>query len=222
MKGSIYAIIDRRVDRVCYVGQTRQAPSVRWEQHRTRNSRVSQEIRAAGVEAFAFEVIETVDVADLNDREAHWIIALDTMHPKGMNRVRGGRSAAVSAATRAATSAASKATWASPGFKSAMRDRRKKLWQDPGYQAKIAEARRLMWADPEKKASIVAAQNEARARSGEARKTHAERMRAKWADPEFKAAQRAAISKAHKRLSEDPAHRQALKEKALARWAEHV
>lgn len=204
MTGVVYAIHDLRVDRPIYVGQTRQSPAARWEQHRTRRTKVAEFIRAAGRENFRFDVLEEVDPADLDAREAHWIIVLGTLRPDGLNVRRGGANGGISprakAEMAAAVSAASLANWRDPAYRAKRAASMKARWQDPAYREKMSAARKAMWADADKRAEIVQKQRAVQQEDAR-RAAHAAKIRAKWADPEYKARVRARISEGRRASS---------------------
>jgi hypothetical protein len=200
MTGVVYAIHDLRVDRPIYVGQTRQSPAARWEQHRTRRTKVAEFIRAAGRENFRFDVLEEVDLADLDAREAHWIIVLGTVHPDGLNARKGGANGGFSPRAKAAVSLASRAHWADPAYRAKRAASMKARWQDPAYREKMSAARKAMWADADKRAEIVQKQRTVQ-QEGARRAAHAAKIRAKWADPEYKARVTARISEGRRASS---------------------
>lgn len=72
-----------------YIGQTKQRPSIRWNQHSgspKSNMYISKSIKKYGKKNFKFEVIDfAFDKNELNELETYWINILNTMSPNGYN-----------------------------------------------------------------------------------------------------------------------------------------
>jgi group I intron endonuclease len=97
MIGYIYKITNNINGKV-YIGQTRNNPKIRWQQHCRLNLpkdgyELQMVIKKAlikyGKENFTFEVIEECEVENLNDREIYWISYYDSYY-KGYNSTFGG------------------------------------------------------------------------------------------------------------------------------------
>lgn len=94
----------------CYIGQSINVHK-RWTEHRRAksDSAIHGAIRKYGVASFVFEVIETCEVATLNDKEIYFISTLDCIRPKGYNLTSGGNApTSVSDETRRKQSIAKK------------------------------------------------------------------------------------------------------------------
>ena len=79
-----------------YIGQTIRELRQRKIRHfsdskRTKKSAFACAIQKYGKDAFVWEILETCIEKNLNDRESHWISALDTLSPNGYNLKTGGR-----------------------------------------------------------------------------------------------------------------------------------
>jgi hypothetical protein len=218
IEGHIYAISRKTTGQVVYIGQTRQNPMARWEQHRTRKTPLSLALKAEGLQEFALIVIETIPAEQLNEREIFWITHHNTMHPNGLNHKPGGRAKGSTAALKEKLSVRSLATWADDEHRNRETERRKNVWQNPEYRAKMIASRKAMWEDPEfrskmsEKRRAIMSDPLRKARQIEAVKNF-------WENSEKKERTRASISKAHKKLSENTEHRAALKAKIEKRWA---
>lgn len=217
-EGFIYAISRKATAKIIYIGQTRQSPAARWSQHKDRKTPLAVALRAEGLGCFAFTVIETVPVEQLNEREIFWISNHNTMHPNGLNHRPGGRAKGTTKALKAKMSAINLEVWNTPGYKEKQSERRKITWQDPEYRAKMAASRKAMWEDPEFRERMSAKRRELMA-DPKRKAQQIDATRRFWADPENKQKTSAAISKAHKELSEDPQHVAALTAKIKKRWA---
>jgi group I intron endonuclease len=147
-----------------------------------------------GAQAFSFEVIETCDIARLNERELFWITELKAVE-KGYNKrvdPVSNRGIKYSAEIRAKVGAAIRQALASPAAREKLRQIRKRTFSDPNLRAKISAKGKAYYADPE-----------ARARQREiTNRTHADpalrerlsnKAKAAWANPEIRAKQAAAI-----------------------------
>jgi hypothetical protein len=207
-EGSIYSISEVATGRVVYIGQTRQAPAVRWEQHRLRDTPLSRHLREIGIAAFAFNVIERAPLDTLNEREIFWIEKMNTMHPAGLNHRPGGRAKGTSKRAREKLSASSKTMWADAEYREKMLEKRRDVWADPEYKAKMSAIRKAMWADPAFR-HRMSERKKAEMGDPARRAKQAEKMRARWADPEYKAQVSAKISAGHKAISSTPEYRAA-------------
>ena len=88
--GFIYQIRNT-VNGKCYVGQTRQALSQRWNKHRTRPDGILKFAFAShGLDKFEFSVICEIPNEELNDREVREISERNTLAPNGYNLQTGG------------------------------------------------------------------------------------------------------------------------------------
>ena len=88
--GFIYQIRNT-VNGKCYVGQTRQALSQRWNKHRTRPDGILKLAFAShGLDKFEFSVICEIPNEELNDREVREISERRTLAPNGYNLQTGG------------------------------------------------------------------------------------------------------------------------------------
>lgn len=95
MFGYIYKITNK-INGKAYVGKTTDTVQVRWEEH-LRDSRRSRwanrplysAIRKYGVDKFAVEVLEKVDLENLSERETYWIEYFHT-YSDGYNATTGG------------------------------------------------------------------------------------------------------------------------------------
>ena len=88
--GFIYQIRNT-VNGKCYVGQTRQALSQRWNKHRTRPDGILKLAFAKhGLDKFEFSVICEIPNEELNDREVKEISERNTLAPNGYNLQTGG------------------------------------------------------------------------------------------------------------------------------------
>ena len=82
--------IRRLSDGKCYIGQSVNIRK-RFSAHRTRPvGYIDNAIQKHGIDSFAFEIIELCDESILDQREIHWIAALDTIKPNGFNLTHGG------------------------------------------------------------------------------------------------------------------------------------
>lgn len=52
---------------------------------------VSRQIRESGFDSFDVQILELCDCSSLDEREAHWVKALGSLHPNGLNLRSGGR-----------------------------------------------------------------------------------------------------------------------------------
>lgn len=85
--GCIYKITNK-LDGKSYVGQTHRDPAIHWRNYRygathhkkynKRGRAILDAIVSVGIDNFEFEIIEECDDNCLNDRERHWIAALNT------------------------------------------------------------------------------------------------------------------------------------------------
>lgn len=95
-----------------YVGQTIHTPELRFKKHAspTGSSRAIQAaIAKYGSHNFVLETIDTAtSLAELNDRESFYILALETMAPNGYNLKTGGANGHLSKETRLKISRANK------------------------------------------------------------------------------------------------------------------
>lgn len=77
-----------------YVGKTKQTIQTRWKKHVYDSARLDtflyRAMRKYGIEAFTIQLVETVQEADLDQRECDWIQQLVTMAPTGYNLTEGG------------------------------------------------------------------------------------------------------------------------------------
>jgi len=76
-----------------YVGQTKNKPQKRWNEHCKQSSgcvALKNAITKYGLENMTFEVVEECADELLNDREHHWIRDLNTLSPHGYNLRTGG------------------------------------------------------------------------------------------------------------------------------------
>ena len=88
--GFIYQIRNT-VNGKCYVGQTRQALSQRWNKHRSRPEGILKLAFAShGLDKFEFSVICEIPNEELNDREVREISERRTLAPNGYNLQTGG------------------------------------------------------------------------------------------------------------------------------------
>ena len=75
----------------CYVGQTIDIERRKRAHFATSsNYYISHAMRKYGKAAFVFEVLEVCSEEMLDDRECHWIAALDCIRPNGYNLLSGG------------------------------------------------------------------------------------------------------------------------------------
>lgn len=95
--GYIYKITDEITGR-CYVGLSVNKPEVRLAQHRYLASNgggslLHKAMRSNGVDNFSIVELEIVDDAGchLIEREIYWISHLQTLHPNGLNKSKGGQ-----------------------------------------------------------------------------------------------------------------------------------
>ena len=100
--GYIY-MIQNKINKKAYVGQTRQKPQDRWKDHiniaksnssesKRRSYAIHRAIRKYGVENFDFCILEEVDNYLLDQREIYWIQEKDSYH-NGYNETLGGAGA---------------------------------------------------------------------------------------------------------------------------------
>lgn len=77
LKGIVYKISNSVNDKI-YIGSTTRQLGLRWTEHKKTSKRSNRplykEMREFGVDKFSIEIIEVVDVRDLLDREAFWIL----------------------------------------------------------------------------------------------------------------------------------------------------
>ena len=109
MKSGIYCY-RRLSDGLCYVGQSVDLEERR-NQHQRESSRhcyIDNAIKKHGIDAFVFEILELCEEDILDQREIHWIAALDTVHPNGFNLTHGGKGGRPSEETRKKLSKAQK------------------------------------------------------------------------------------------------------------------
>lgn len=95
MFGYIYKITNK-INGKAYVGKTTDTVQVRWEEHlrdsrrsRCANRPLYSAIRKYGVDKFAVEVLEKVDLENLSERETYWIEYFHT-YSDGYNATSGG------------------------------------------------------------------------------------------------------------------------------------
>ena len=182
--GVVYGVRCKLDGRYCYIGQTRGPLAERWRGHKKGNTPFSHAVQLLGDDAFDVEVIERVPVAMLNEREEHWIAHYETLSPRGMNRIVGGRSSARSATTVKRMGEARRKLWADPEYKAKMRKALAKAWaDDPDRRARQAE---LMAANPPPKRER---------KPKPKRRTRSEAARAKILTPELRAAYSAAANR---------------------------
>ena len=85
-----------------YIGKTMRTINERFTEHK--NNRRSQYLYNAiakyGKEAFQVEILELCSEDILDDRERHWIAALNSMKPNGYNLTYGGQACSPSMETR--------------------------------------------------------------------------------------------------------------------------
>lgn len=78
--GFIYALIDPRDNKVCYIGQTKRSLRQRYSEHvnfpRNKNMRQwMSDLSTAGVRPI-MKIVEQVDSVYLDERERYWITAM--------------------------------------------------------------------------------------------------------------------------------------------------
>lgn len=87
----IYKIINLITSEI-YVGQTTKSIETRFAGHCSKSSRslISLAIQKYGKENFTIELIDIAsDQKDLDSKEVYWIETLDTISPKGYNKLQG-------------------------------------------------------------------------------------------------------------------------------------
>ena len=94
--GCIYKIINK-INKKCYIGQTKNSPERRWTEHKRDskegNNYLYNAMRKYGIENFEFEVIESdIPIEKLNEREIYWIEQYNSFsdYGKGYNLTKGG------------------------------------------------------------------------------------------------------------------------------------
>lgn len=99
MNGSIYKITNKINGKV-YIGQTIQKPIERFYQHCAKSAvgyalkmPIHKAILKYGKNNFLFEVLETIDKSELNERERYWISYYDSYN-SGYNATFGGQKGA--------------------------------------------------------------------------------------------------------------------------------
>jgi hypothetical protein len=215
--GIIYFAVWVETGEPFYVGQTRQTLNERVRQHfKSNKTPMSKLIRVLGREAVLFREIEKASGDALDERERHWIIALNTRHPTGLNQSAGGFSGSLHLArSKAKMSAIMKARCAEPAYHAKIVERNKKLWADPEYRKRQAEGKALVMKNPE----YLARMSEVKTKywnDAEKRVEASDKARAQWADPEQKALKSARISET---LSA-PEHRERASRLRKEMWAD--
>jgi predicted GIY-YIG superfamily endonuclease len=95
-RGRIY-LLRCRATGLCYIGLTTNSIERRFEYHKHRalggsRTLLHSAIRKYGAEQFDLELLETVDdEMALAQREKFWISELETLHPNGLNTLKGGQ-----------------------------------------------------------------------------------------------------------------------------------
>lgn len=123
----IYLIRNRDTGK-SYVGQTRETVHRRWSHHRNKAlaedgssyssaTAIARAMRKHGIEAFDFSIIEVCTPETLNEREAFWIVELNTLSPFGYNLTGGGNNEPRAPEIGAKISAANKGRVKSPEWR---------------------------------------------------------------------------------------------------------
>ncbi len=184
--GIIYKITNT-VNCKMYVGQTKNTLAHRWSQHQSavNNCREFQRsLRKHGPGAFMAEQIGAASTPDeLNRMEAHWITALDTLHPRGYNLRLGGN--APCDETRAIISAARKQYLADPAVRARASAAATRQWSKPEARANISAKAKERFRDAAFRAKSASAMNAARWTS-EARYRQSAEMDKRYQDSAFR------------------------------------
>lgn len=207
--GSVYAIRLKAEDRICYVGQTRQAePEKRWKQHWYGNRMaITDFLRSVGdKDAFEFIILEQVPVAKLNAREEYWIAELGTMHPRGFNQVL--RGVGVSEPTRERISKGRTGKVHSPETRAKLAEAHRRRMSDPAVLAHMRQLQRrslevMKEKRGPKKPKPLKVPKPRAARTPEHSAKLAEAARRRWANSEF----RSKIAVTFEARSVDPEYR---------------
>lgn len=95
--GQIYGVIQKSLDKIVYVGQTKNNYLIRWQRHKqqskdlNRNYAFCNALRKYGVDDFYPILLEECLDEDLNNREQFWIQQLNTkIEKEGYNLTDGG------------------------------------------------------------------------------------------------------------------------------------
>lgn len=98
--GSIYKICNK-INKKCYIGQTRNNIKQRWREHKSRAKNLSTTLMIdiimhnEGISNFTIELIEdNIDDNELDEKEKYYIHEFNTTIPNGYNILSGGKNGA--------------------------------------------------------------------------------------------------------------------------------
>jgi hypothetical protein len=169
--GEVYMVTNTKTGHR-YVGQTRcwvehsrrkRSYKTRWLEHiraaeHGNTSRFYEAIREHGHDVFTIQLLDTVLLSELDEREAHWTLHYNTVdETKGYNECvrKCGRGEGSKKRSEKA-----KKQFGTPEAREQLRQRALKQWEDPEFRQKVSagvgEASKARWKDPKIREAILA------------------------------------------------------------------
>lgn len=187
MTCGIYRITHRATGRH-YVGQSLNIQR-RWTDHkRDKDQHIDRALKKHGVELFEFAILEECLPEQLNERERHWITALDCFSPKGYNKTLGGQlNSGHTAENRKRFSESMKQRMKDPIMKERVALSRRGVPHTEEVRERLRQAAIKQYSDP---AARLRASEITKSRMNDEMREHlSKKAKAQFSSPEARAAQ---------------------------------